>query len=99
MSKDKHRSRDRRLALLRTMRDRGGRIYLHCEGGMAAKNPDLQRLAHEGLAIIARSPGVPKWSKTFAYFQGKHFHSTPMIRRSYAEITEAGRAMLKAAEE
>ena len=79
--------RARRADLLR--RAANGRIWLNCEGGIAADDRDLRILVRRGLLRISRTTGTPKWSPEFRRHRGKSFHGTRMIRRSYAEL--AGR--------
>ncbi len=60
MSRDKHRSKRRRLELLTAAarladtRGPGFGIALNCERGLAMENPDLQRLLSEGLLELKR---------------------------------------------
>ena len=94
MSKDKHRSLGRRLALLREAEKHP--IPLHCEGGIAVANPDLQRLAADGLVEIKRNPSTPKHMRRFGELQRQRlFDISAFVRRSFAFITDAGSAMLK----
>lgn len=55
MSKDKHRSLNRRLRLLEWSADGG--ILFHREGGMAMADHDIKRLVRDGLIRFARQ----KW--------------------------------------
>lgn len=85
MSKDKHRSKERRLKILSgaaSLADRFGAAYgipLNCEEGMALENRDLQRLLRDGLLELKR-PRIG---------EGK-------TRLTIAVITPAGRKALSA---
>lgn len=91
----KNAAHERRMTLL--YRARRGRVLIHCEGGIALKNRDLQRLVRDGYLVIGRSPGIPKWSKRFKQLTapGRHFHGTEAIRRSFAKLTPKGEALLR----
>lgn len=101
MSADKHRSRQRRMTLLQDACTKGG-IPLHCEGGMAMDNPDLQRLITAGHMKVVRS-NHPKWSAEWARtFRRGEFRLGYGYRgihgfafRTYAVLTERGRGALR----
>lgn len=85
---------DRRMMVLNRARE-SGRIALNCEGGMARSNRDIQRLVRDGYLKIYRPGGIPKWSKRFNELVGRgYFHSSDMIRRTYAFLTPKGAALL-----
>lgn len=101
MSKDKRKSLARQSEILKLILKRHKealeyssrarpRLYLNCEGGMAADNKDLLAAIENGFVTLHRSPGIPKWSRKF-YNRPRHFNSTEFIRLSYVEITEKGR--------
>lgn len=99
MSADKHRGRERRLALLRLAAGSKQGILLHAEGGMAMRNPDLQRLLLSGHLSLHRVnwmgyPLVPKRfvSRFLREVHGKSLHGR--VNRSYATITPRGAAAL-----
>lgn len=54
MSKDKARSRTRRLELLSDAVAKGGGLRTNCQGGMSSEDPDLQRLVADGHMRISR---------------------------------------------
>lgn len=86
MSKDKHRSRERRLEFLRLANSRpDGRLYLNCHGGLPYDNPDIQRLIKEGLFKLDRTPSFP----------GIIYGCGTPNRKTYVEITEEGKKVLE----
>lgn len=95
MSKDKNKSEQRQRELLtKIAKVKDGKFYLNCEGGMAADNPELLKLARRGYVRIERTDGIPKWTKRFSE-RPYHAHATPHIRRTYAEITRMGECHLE----
>jgi len=106
VSADKHRSRARRLRLLRMAAarwsgpsDRLEGILLHAEGGMAMDNPDLKRLVSEGhLRIVRRNwMGYPLPPKKFLARFMREVHGQSLhgkVNRTFAILTERGRAAL-----
>ena len=86
MSKDKHRSRDRRLALLQLALDSEARgaagIACNCHGGLPLANRDAKRLVKEGALKVQRIP-YPSLS---GY----------SLRRTYLVLTDKGRGMVSA---
>lgn len=87
---------ERRMALLhRACRERG--LGIHCEGGMALKNRDLQKLIRDGYLVIERRPkGIPKISRQFqrdAKMRRFGMHGSAYVRRTVAVPTPAGLAL------
>lgn len=107
MSKDKHRSRARRIALLRraahVSEGWGVRLGLiiHREGGIAFKNRDLQRLLRDGMVRISRYAGHYEGQKAYApkRFRSQeptiytHCHGSANVTR--ALITPKGEKFLR----
>lgn len=102
MSADKHRSLERRLALLRRAANTDYRfsqnaLMLNHLGGMSMHNRDLQRLLREGLFRLARggshSLGPKHMSRFRRIFPKQHgLHGD--THRTFAVLTPAGREFL-----
>lgn len=75
MAKTKHHSLARRVNFLNK-----GSISIHCPGGMALSNPDIQRLLADGHMKLARNA----WKGCYGY----------SLSRSVVVITDSGRAFL-----
>jgi hypothetical protein len=80
MSKDKNRSNDRMLALMKRA-THGYGIGLHCVGGMPLKNRDIQRGLRLGFFKLERR--ITGWG----------FNNVP-ARRTCAMLTDKGREEL-----
>lgn len=75
MAKHKHRSLARRVNLLGR-----GTLLLHCEGGMAQANADLQRLVRDRHMVIVREayPTVLTWRAVGRHWRGTQARITPL---------------------
>lgn len=108
MSRDKHRSRDRRIALLqraiqsRVHGDHAPARVLHCRGGMALRNADLQRLVREGMVRITRHSWGGEYGKAYAPKRFRMLKAQPFgdcfgrVNITRAVITPKGLAWLNA---
>lgn len=96
MSARKHRSLERRMELLFLAKNEG--IALHCEGGMALANPDLQRLIKEGMLEIRRGSvqGLAYQPKRFRSKEpSENTHCYGNTNITTAILTEKGREELR----
>jgi hypothetical protein len=77
----KVKSKDRQIALLKL-----GRVHCHCIGGLAMKDPDLQKLIKKRFMEFIRYPYAKGWGGDYD------------LRRTVAVITTQGQKYLDSVE-